>query len=65
MKQNVGSIDRIVRVILGLIFFALGLTGVVSGVWVWVVYILGAVMLATSAMSFCPIYMALNMSTRK
>jgi len=65
MKLNLGNTDRIVRVVIGIIFFALGLTGAVSGIWMWVVYVLGLVMFATAAMAFCPLYLPFNFSTKK
>lgn len=65
MKLNVANWDRIARVVIGIIFFVLGLTGVVSGALMWVFYVLGVVMFATAAMGFCPIYMAINFSTKK
>jgi hypothetical protein len=65
MKLNVANWDRVARVVIGIILFALGLTGVVSGVLMWVVYVLGLVMFATAAMGFCPLYLPFNFSTRK
>jgi hypothetical protein len=65
MKMNVANWDRVARVVIGIIFFVLGLTGVASGVWMWVAYLLGVVMFATAAMAVCPIYSAINFSTRK
>jgi len=65
MKLNVGSWDRIARVVLGMILFVLGLTGVVSGALMWIVYALGVVMFATAAMGFCPLYLPFNFSTKK
>jgi DUF2892 family protein len=58
MKSNVGSIDRIVRIVLGIVLIGLALTGVV-GVWGWV----GVVPLVTGAVGSCPLYSALGMST--
>ena len=58
MKTNVGNIDRILRVVLGLALIALTLTGTI-GVWGWI----GIVPLATAAMGFCPLYTVLGFST--
>lgn len=51
MSKNVGKIDRILRLVLGLVLIALVLSGTI-GVWGWI----GVVLVATSAFSFCPIY---------
>lgn len=51
MKANVGGIDRILRIAIGLVLVALAITGTV-GPWGWI----GLVPLATGALGFCPLY---------
>lgn len=63
MKTNIGSADRMVRVLLAVVFAALYFTGTVTGLFGTVLLILGAVFLLTSVLSFCPIYAVLGMST--
>lgn len=58
MKSNVGGIDRILRIVLGLALIGATLTGTV-GVWGWV----GLVPLATGLFNFCPLYTVLGFST--
>jgi hypothetical protein len=58
MKANVGGIDRIARIVLGLVLIALAATGTISA-WGWI----GIVPLATGALSFCPLYPLLGLST--
>ncbi len=58
MKSNVGGIDRILRIVLGLVLIALTLTGTI-GVWGWI----GVVPLLTAALGFCPLYTVLGFST--
>ena len=58
MKTNVGGIDRILRVVIGLALIALTLTGTI-GVWGWI----GVVPLLTAALGFCPLYTVLGFST--
>lgn len=62
-KKNVGSIDRIVRVVLALVFGVLYFTGIIPGTLGLVLVILAVVFLATSFVSVCPIYMAFGLST--
>lgn len=57
MKHNVGGIDRIIRVLLGLA--AIG-AGVYFKSW-WGA--LGLIPLLTAAISSCPLYMAFGLST--
>ena len=63
MKINVGTIDRIARVIVGvvLIAFALGFLWPATG-WNWVGGI-GIIPLVTGAVGTCPLYSVLGMST--
>jgi len=63
MSTNVGTIDRVLRVIVGLalIAWALGWIGPVTG-WNWVGWI-GIVPLATGAFGICPAYSLLGLST--
>jgi hypothetical protein len=65
MKLNMGSVDRVIRVILAILLIVLGLTGVLSGTLAIVGYVLGAVFLLTSAVGFCPLYAPFKISTRK
>lgn len=57
MKANVGGIDRILRLVVGLALVAWALMG--GPVWAW----LGVVPLATGAMGFCPLYHLLGLNT--
>jgi hypothetical protein len=58
MKTNVGGIDRILRIVLGLALIGLTLTGVI-GAWGW----LGLVPLGTALIGFCPLYPVLGINT--
>jgi hypothetical protein len=60
MKLNIGSMDRIARVVVGLGLMALAATGVV-GVWGWI----GVVPVVTGAVGFCPAYTLLGINTCK
>jgi Protein of unknown function (DUF2892) len=63
MRRNEGTIDRVVRLVLGVLAlagaFALGL-GTVGGILAGVV---GIVLLATAATGFCPLYAVLGVQT--
>lgn len=65
MKKNMGSTDKIVRIILAIIFAALYFTGTISGTFGLVLLILGAVFLLTSVVGFCPLYAPFGISTCK
>ena len=60
MKHNAGSLDRILRIVAGLVLIALAATGTV-GVWGWI----GVVPVLTGIFRFCPAYPILGISTCK
>lgn len=59
MKLNVGTVDRVLRAVIGLALIAATLLGWI-GVWGWI----GVVPLATAVVSFCPLYAALGVNSR-
>jgi hypothetical protein len=59
MLKNVGSPDRIIRVLLGA---GLIITGLVLQSW-W--GLVGIIPLATAGLSFCPLYSIVGLSTCK
>lgn len=58
MKANVGSLDRIARVVLGMGLIGAAAAGTI-GAWGW----LGVVPLATGVFRFCPAYLPFGLST--
>lgn len=60
-----GSTDRIIRVVLAVLFFYLGFSGTVAGTAGVVLMVLGAVFVLTATVSFCPLYMIFGASTCK
>jgi hypothetical protein len=60
MQMNVGGIDRVLRILVGLVLIALAATNTV-GLWGW----LGLFPLATGVFRFCPAYPILGISSCK
>ncbi len=65
MKQNMGSIDRIIRTVLAVVVAVLYFTGQITGTAAIVLGIIATIFLLTSAVSFCPLYYPLKISTKK
>ncbi|MCW1148407.1 YgaP family membrane protein [Flavobacterium lacisediminis] len=65
MKKNVGTGDRFLRVMIGVIALILGLSGMLDGTLKWVVLGVGAIMVLTASMQFCPLYTLLGINTCK
>jgi len=61
MVQNVGGIDKIVRVVLGVIILVIGV--IQGGLW-WILAAAGAVLLVTAAVGFCPLYTPFRINTK-
>jgi hypothetical protein len=61
---NESSIDRIIRVIVGIVLLGLGWFGFVTGGWGLAFKILGLVFLLTGVVGFCPIYALLKIRTK-
>jgi hypothetical protein len=57
-KTNVGGIDRVLRIVAGLVLIVLALMGTI-GPWGWI----GVVLLATGLLSTCPVYSIIGLST--
>lgn len=59
MKQNVGTIDRVIRIVVGI---AIGVAGIVFHSWLGLI---GIIPLATGIVGSCPLYLPFGISTRK
>ncbi|MCB1851485.1 MAG: DUF2892 domain-containing protein [Gammaproteobacteria bacterium] len=60
MHNNVGTLDRILRIAAAIILIALTLTGII-GPWGWI----GVVPLITGLLGWCPAYTLLGIKTCK
>lgn len=58
MRMNVGTIDRVLRIVAGIVLIILAATGIFSP-WGWI----GVVPLLTGIFKFCPAYRLLGMNT--
>ncbi|MBO6852946.1 MAG: DUF2892 domain-containing protein [Marivivens sp.] len=58
MTRNEGTLDRVVRVVLGLVLLSLVFTGPQTA-WGWI----GIVPLVTGLVGFCPLYRIFGVST--
>ena len=65
MKLNESNVDRIIRAVAGVVLLFLGFGGALSGGLAVVANVLGAVLLLTGALGFCPLYALLKLSTLK
>ena len=64
MPKNMGNADRWIRIIVGIIFVVWAIF-VATGVWAGALYVLGAILIVTSLVGTCPLYMPFHFSTKK
>jgi hypothetical protein len=65
MKKNMGTVDKVIRVLVAVIILVLYFTHVVSGTLAVILLIIAGVFIVTSLLGFCPLYLLLGLSTRK
>jgi hypothetical protein len=65
MKENLGSVERILRVFVALVVAILYFTNQISGIAAIILGVIAAAFILTSSVSFCPIYAALGLSAKK
>jgi hypothetical protein len=65
MKKNMGSADKVIRLLVAVIILVLYFTHVISGTLGIILLILAGAFVVTSLLSFCPLYWLLGFSTMK
>lgn len=63
MQKNVGSIDRAIRAIAGIVLLAVFFLGGLQGALATVVLVAGIVLLGTAVIGYCPPYALLGLNT--
>jgi len=63
MKKNMGTIDRIIRILLAIVVAILYMNGSITGVAAIILGILAFVFIITSLIGFCPLYVPFKIST--
>lgn len=64
MPKNMGTVDRIIRIVLAIIVVVLFTAGQLSGVVAIILGILAVVFVATSVVGTCPLYLPFKIDTR-
>lgn len=65
MKKNMGTTDRVLRLLAAAVMLVLYFTGVVTGTLAIILLVFTAVFILTSLVSFCPLYPLLGINTCK
>ena len=65
LKKNMGTVDRVIRVLLAVAVAVLYFTGVLSGLVAIILGILAVIFVVTSFIGFCPLYVPFRIRTCK
>jgi hypothetical protein len=65
MKKNMGTIDKVIRILVAVVIAVLYFTHIISGTLAIILLIVAGVFILTSLVSFCPLYTALGIKTTK
>jgi hypothetical protein len=65
MKKNMGTIDKVIRILVAVVFAFLFFTNVITGTLGIILLVLAVVFVLTSLISFCPLYLLLGINTGK
>jgi hypothetical protein len=65
LARNMGSVDRIVRVVAGLLLLGAGFLFLGGNVWRVPAIVVGLLALVTGTVGFCPAYLPFKLSTKR
>jgi hypothetical protein len=65
MKKNMGTTDKVIRVLVAVVILVLYFTHVITGTLAVILLILAGVFVLTSLLGFCPLYLLFGLSTAK
>jgi len=65
MEKNMGTIDRIIRILVAIIIAGLYFANIINGTLAIVLLIVAGIFILTSFISFCPLYLPFKISTIK
>ncbi len=63
LKMNESPLDRIARIVVGIVLLALIAAGTLAAPWLYLAGAVGAILLVTGIVGFCPLYAILRIST--
>jgi len=65
MKKNMGTVDKVIRILIAVVIAVLFFTNVITGILGVVLLVLAGVFVTVSLISFCPLYLPLGINTNK
>ena len=65
MKKNIGGTDKAIRLLIAAVIVILAFTKVITGTLAIILFIVAVVMVLTSLISLCPLYLPFGIYTNK
>jgi hypothetical protein len=65
MKKNMGTVDKVIRILVAVVIAILFFTHIITGIVGIVLLVLAAIFVITSLISFCPLYLPFGINTGK
>lgn len=65
MKKNMGSTDKIIRIVIAILIVILYFADTITGTLALILGALAVIFIITSFVSFCPLYSPFGISTQK
>jgi hypothetical protein len=65
MKKNMGTIDKVIRILIAVVIAILFFAHIISGTLGIILIALASIFVLTSFISFCPLYFPFGISTNK
>jgi len=65
MKKNMGTIDKVIRILIAIVIIVLYFTNVITGTLGIILLIVAALFILTSLLGFCPGYLPFGFFTNK
>jgi hypothetical protein len=65
MKKNMGTIDKVIRILVAFVIAGLYFANLISGILAIILLVLAVIFIITSFISFCPLYLPFRISTKK
>jgi Protein of unknown function (DUF2892) len=65
MKKNMGTVDKVIRILVAVVVVVLYFAHIISGILAIILLIIAGIFIVTSFLSFCPLYLPFGLSTRE
>lgn len=65
MKTNMGTADRLARIVVAILFSILYIFTPVEGIWTVLLLFIGGLMIGSAAIGYCPMYTLMGVNTCK